>query len=756
MSPSETKSSIGESAALCALPLALFAFYLYTLFPTLAPYRDSGDMASSAFSLGIAHPPGYPLYVLTGRAVSGFLSLGNVAYRLNLWSAACAAAAAGLLALFLKRAGLGLFAVLSAALLLALTPAYWALAQVSEMYALNALAAAAVINLWLASPAPRALCLCAFLLGLGLGNHQTLLFLIPASAWVFWRSGLRDKSAYACGAAFFFLGLAIYAFLPLRAFQDPVLNWGEPTNLRNFLRVLTRADMGGVRLHPERPAGIAGFFQAGPNALFALKAFLSQANWAGALLTLWGAAAVYKKPWGQGVLAGLALSGPFFILWANLPPGDPQSLPILEPHLVLPALLWAALIGAALGDLISRLARILGRPPAALALGLLVAGAASYQILRWWPDKNHRFNYSTYDYGRNLLASMEPGSLLFDPDDTTAFVLNYLNVCYGKRRDIIPILYYRTFWGYRQLKKRAPEILPPREFASSGELLEGLFVYNLGLGRAMYADLPQKAPPPYLAYPSGFVYRILPPGSSEDGKAEREPPAQSSGDPAAPEARRRRLQNSIMKLELASIRPPPSHEFFTRQAYSYGAWDLNNLGVEALKDGKLDAAENLLRRGLVMKPEMSEGWSNLGNIFFARQRYGAAAACYRTALRIDAKPVHHYNAGRALWADRQLEEAERHYQAAIRLGRLPEASNDLGLLYFRSGRLPQALEFWKETVRAAPGYAPAWFNLGLGYASAERPAEAIEAFTRFKALAASAEDLKDAERWLAVLRRKIK
>jgi len=46
---------------------AAFALYLYCLYPTIAP-RDSADMAAAALTLGVAHPPGYPLYALLGRA----------------------------------------------------------------------------------------------------------------------------------------------------------------------------------------------------------------------------------------------------------------------------------------------------------------------------------------------------------------------------------------------------------------------------------------------------------------------------------------------------------------------------------------------------------------------------------------------------------------------------------------------------------------------------------------------------------------
>ena len=47
--------------------LGVFAVYAYTAYPTAAP-RDSADLAAAVLAFAPAHPPGYPLYVLLGKA----------------------------------------------------------------------------------------------------------------------------------------------------------------------------------------------------------------------------------------------------------------------------------------------------------------------------------------------------------------------------------------------------------------------------------------------------------------------------------------------------------------------------------------------------------------------------------------------------------------------------------------------------------------------------------------------------------------
>ena len=65
------------------------AVYLRTLAPTVMWY-DMGEFATAAYVLGIAHNTGYPLLMLLGKLFT-YLPLGDIAYRVNLLSAVCAA-----------------------------------------------------------------------------------------------------------------------------------------------------------------------------------------------------------------------------------------------------------------------------------------------------------------------------------------------------------------------------------------------------------------------------------------------------------------------------------------------------------------------------------------------------------------------------------------------------------------------------------------------------------------------------------------
>ena len=63
--------------------------YLLTLAPTIS-FFDSGEMVAGAYTLGVAHPPGYPIYVTLGKLFT-LLPINNVAFRVNLMSSFFAA-----------------------------------------------------------------------------------------------------------------------------------------------------------------------------------------------------------------------------------------------------------------------------------------------------------------------------------------------------------------------------------------------------------------------------------------------------------------------------------------------------------------------------------------------------------------------------------------------------------------------------------------------------------------------------------------
>src|SRR3982750_140617 len=72
-----------------ALALLLGSASLALYVRTLAPFvlgSDSGEFQVLAYQLGIAHTPGYPIYLLLAKLLT-LLPIRDIAYRVNLFSA---------------------------------------------------------------------------------------------------------------------------------------------------------------------------------------------------------------------------------------------------------------------------------------------------------------------------------------------------------------------------------------------------------------------------------------------------------------------------------------------------------------------------------------------------------------------------------------------------------------------------------------------------------------------------------------------
>src|SRR5436309_7257370 len=98
--PKGKKSLLSSKAGLLcagAVFIASLLLYSWTLAPTVT-LVDSGELIVAARFLGVAHPPGFPLYVMLAHLAS-LVPMGSVALRINFASALFAALACTMLTL---------------------------------------------------------------------------------------------------------------------------------------------------------------------------------------------------------------------------------------------------------------------------------------------------------------------------------------------------------------------------------------------------------------------------------------------------------------------------------------------------------------------------------------------------------------------------------------------------------------------------------------------------------------------------------
>jgi hypothetical protein len=203
--------------------LAVFAgalaLYLPTLAPGVAP-GDGGELQTLTGVLGIAHPTGYPLLLLLGRAFAALPLGGDLAHRVTLLGALFTAAAAVGMYCALRELKVRPLLALAGGWLMAAAPRLWMHAVAAEVYPLSELLL--ILGLWwlLRWGHGRAPLWAPMLaLGFGLSHHVSIRLFGPAVlAYLLVvnpRLPLQPKRWLPALLALA-LPLGVYAYLPLR------------------------------------------------------------------------------------------------------------------------------------------------------------------------------------------------------------------------------------------------------------------------------------------------------------------------------------------------------------------------------------------------------------------------------------------------------------------------------------------------------------------------------------------------------------
>jgi hypothetical protein len=239
--------------AALVVTLVTLVLYLITLAPSTAMW-DTSEYIAAAYTLGLPHPPGNPLFVIIGRVFSILPIASTVAVRINILAAICSAVSAGMWFLVTERVLVSWFPerwqrILGgalAALIGATAFTVWNQSVVNEKVYTVSLVGLAIISWlmirWSDDPdgwkADRLLVLVAYLCGLGYANHMAGMLAAPAVGLAVLirrpRTIFRWKLLLACVGAIV-LGLTPFATQPIRAAHFPAINEGEPTACRTQL-----------------------------------------------------------------------------------------------------------------------------------------------------------------------------------------------------------------------------------------------------------------------------------------------------------------------------------------------------------------------------------------------------------------------------------------------------------------------------------------------------------------------------------------
>jgi tetratricopeptide (TPR) repeat protein len=655
----------------------LLAAYILTLSPTI-PLEDGGEMIRAAFSLGVTHPPGYPLYTLVASLMS-HLPVGDIAFRVNLLSALAAALACSVFAVtvagILSAGGVkprtARVSAWSGAILLGTGPAVWWQAVIAEKYAFNLLMNALVLAvlariLTVRKAAGGMLVLACLAFGLSMSHHGQTIFLAPALAIAAFigmkKAPERDRGRMAgFMVVALALGLSIKFIYPsVRAAAHPLHNWNDPSNLIRWLDYFS-----------GQPYQHRMFFWGPADLARRAREYLSatlpgEVGWAGLALGVWGTIRLFRGNfWLALALVSAWGAGVFYCINFSL-------YGIALRTYYMPTFLFYC-VAASAG--MARLASVVGgrwkrlAVPALAALGLwAVYGASSHRF-----ESDRSRHYFAWDFSRSILRSAEPGSLL---------------IAYGDY-DLFPLWYTHDIAGVNPKVVLVNANFLPADWAKD-ERHRIQLMYDGGGKKVAYAEDLLKTRPPYPVYLSVIFEAVERMDFIPAGAAYR--PAWSRAELLGADILGERRKYARWRTLRGLLSRDIFRDHNTRSMATYYAYMDYRRGVVLEEQGREDDALRMFRASL--------GWPD----FFG---LGPAAA--------------HASIGQILRKRGRTEEALREYEAAVALqpGWIP-GLRALGGFYAGLKRYQDALKTFKmvlaedpqdqeaaRTVKMLSGYAEA-------------------------------------------------
>jgi tetratricopeptide (TPR) repeat protein len=135
---------------------------------------------------------------------------------------------------------------------------------------------------------------------------------------------------------------------------------------------------------------------------------------------------------------------------------------------------------------------------------------------------------------------------------------------------------------------------------------------------------------------------------------------------------------------------------------------------------KLDDTENAIKAyqsGIRLNPYRDDTHIQLGNLYYAENRYDEAIAEYKEAVRLNPSAGNYYNLGQGFLSAGSYASAETQFNTVVSLETTePAGYYGLGITYSHQGRYEDGIQQFKSAIQMDGQFYNAYAEMGFAYA----------------------------------------
>lgn len=637
-----------------------------------------------------------------------------------------------------------MFIAFVTSLIFAFSLDFWSQSIVAEVYTLNAFFVVLLIYLsilWYKKSNPLYLYLFAFFSGLGLTNHHTILLLIIILACFlfFYKKNFNYSISISKIIIYFLIGLILYLHLPIRASSNPSMNWGNPSDFNSMLDHITRYQYGKITKVPRT------FFLFFSQLKIYFNNLLSQFTIFLLLFVPFGIYHLFKKDKNKlMLLCSIFICYSLFLMWFLNPKLTRNDIDVMKMFYTPSYIIISIFIGIGIFYII-KLCRIIRLSSLSLLL-IIIPLTFNYS------DNNLRSDTIAYDYGKNILKTLQKNSILFASQDNEVFILAYLKKVEVLRPDVTVYedlgVVFENIYGKDFFKIPKKEHLDRKKTVQLKILnetdknvyclrtssiyplvevkkLKGFLFFLKGNDSDIYYSIWNKYSIANINEKNIFrkeylVRDIIAQYYFSKGEYFIDEGSFAAADIEFDNATKigydipwvhNNLGMVYESRGLLDIAIPKYKSAILNNPYSEKAH--YNLGLAYSKKGLLDEAIIEYEKALNLKKDYLDALNNLGNIYMKKGAYYKAAEFFKQCLSISPlNEITNYNLGIALNETGNFNDAISCFEKAIAINQnYKEAYNNIGVSYVLKGDKEKAIKYWRKALSIDPNFYDAKINL---------------------------------------------